>query len=102
MEYAVSVLGTPLVLVMGHSGCGAVKAAMASNPLTPMLEELVMPIRATMKSGEGLEAVIKGNVRAAAATLVAKSEVLRSAVASGKATVRGCYFDIGSGVVTLL
>jgi hypothetical protein len=46
--------------------------------------------------------VIKGNVRAAATTLVAKSELLRSAVASGKATVRGCYFDIGSGVVTVL
>lgn len=37
MEYAVSVLGTPLLLVMGHSACGAVKAAMASNPLTPLL-----------------------------------------------------------------
>ena len=102
MEYAVSVLGTPLVLVLGHSSCGAVKAAIASNPLTPLLEELVKPIRASIKPGEGLEAVIKGNVRAAASTLVAKSEVLRSAVASGKATVRGCYFDIGSGVVTLL
>ena len=102
MEYAVSVLGTSLVLVMGHSACGAVKAAMASNPLTPLLEDLVKPIRASIKPGEGLEAVIKGNVRAAAATLVAKSEVLRSAVASGKATVRGSYFDIATGVVTLL
>ncbi len=35
LEYAVAVLGTPLVLVMGHSGCGAVKAAMGSEPLTP-------------------------------------------------------------------
>ena len=102
MEYAVSVLGTPLVLVMGHSACGAVKAAMASNPLTPLLEELVTPIRATMTSGEDLEAVIKGNVRGAAATLVAKSQVLRSAVDAGTLTVRGCYFDIGSGVITLL
>ena len=91
MEYAVSVLGTPLVLVLGHSACGAVKAAMASNP-----------IRATIKPGEGLEAVIKGNVRAAAASLVAKSEVLRSAVNAGKVTVRGSYFDIATGVVTLL
>ena len=102
MEYAVSVLGTPLVLVMGHSACGAVKAAMASNPLTPLLEDLVKPIRSSIKPGEGLEAVIKGNVRAAAATLVAQSEVLRSAVDAGKVTVRGSYFDIATGVVTLL
>lgn len=102
MEYAVSVLGTALVLVMGHSACGAVKAAMASNPLTPLLEDLVKPIRSSIKPGEGLDAVIKGNVRAAAATLVAKSDVLRSAVDAGKLTVRGCYFDIATGVVTLL
>lgn len=102
MEYAVSVLGTPLILVMGHSACGAVKAALASNPLTPLLEDLVKPIRASINPGEGLETVIKGNVRAAAATLVAKSAVLRSAVDAGKLTVRGSYFDIGSGAVTLL
>jgi len=102
MEYAVSVLGTPLILVLGHSACGAVKAAMASNPLTPLLEDLVKPIRATIKPGEGLEAVIKGNVRAAAANLVASSAVLRSAVDAGKLSVRGSYFDIASGVVTLL
>ena len=102
MEYAVSVLGTPLLLVMGHSACGAVKAAIASNPLTPLLEELVQPIRASIKPGEGLEAVIKGNVRAAASTMVAKSAVLRGAVDSGKLTIRGAYFDIGSGQVSWL
>lgn len=102
MEYAVSVLGTPLLLVMGHSACGAVKAAIASNPLTPLLEELVQPIRASIKPGEGLEAVIKGNVRAAASTLVRNSAVLRGAVDGGRLTIRGAYFDIGSGQVSWL
>jgi len=102
LEYAVSVLGTSLVVVMGHSGCGAVEAAMGSNPLTPLLEDLVKPIRASLKPGADLEAAIKGNVRAAASSLTAKSAVLREAVDGGKLTVRGAYFDIGSGVVTLL
>ena len=102
MEYAVSVLGTPLLLVMGHSACGAVKAAIASNPLTPLLEELVQPIRASMQPDAGLEATIKGNVRAASATLVHNSAVLRGAVDSGKLTIRGAYFDIGSGQVSWL
>jgi cyclic pyranopterin phosphate synthase len=35
VEYGVSVLKTPLLMVMGHSGCGAVTAAMDANPLTP-------------------------------------------------------------------
>ena len=45
VEYSVSVLKTPLVMVMGHSGCGAVTAAMDDKPLTPSLERLIHPIR---------------------------------------------------------
>lgn len=102
LEYAVSVLGTPLVLVMGHSGCGAVKAAMASDPLTPMLEGLVKPIRASLKSGDPLSQAIQGNVRYAAGQLTSRSAVLKDAVAAGKLSIRSAYFDIGSGKVTLL
>ena len=102
LEYAVSVLGTPLVLVMGHSGCGAVKAAMASDPLTPMLEGLVKPIRASLKSGDPLSQAIQGNVRYAAGQLTSRSAVLKDAVAAGKLSIRSAYFDIGSGKVILL
>jgi len=102
LEYAVAVLGTPLVLVMGHSGCGAVKAAMGSDPLTPMLEGLVKPIRASLHSGDALNAAIQGNVRYAANQLTSRSTVLKEAVAAGKLSIRGAYFDIGSGKVTLL
>jgi carbonic anhydrase len=102
MEYAVSVLQVPLILVLGHSGCGAVKAAMASNPLTPLLEDLVKPIRASIKPGEDLTQAIKDNVVSAAATLTARSEVLRDAASTGKVKIRGAFFDIGSGLVTLL
>lgn len=102
LEYAVAALGTPLVLVMGHSGCGAVKAAMGSEPLTPLLEGLVKPIRASLRSGDALNAVIQGNVRNAADQLTSRSTVLKEAVATGKLSIRSAYFDIGSGKVTLL
>ena len=102
LEYAVAVLGTALVLVMGHSGCGAVKAAMASDPLTPMLEGLVKPIRASLKSGDPLSEAIQGNVRYAAGQLTSRSAVLKDAVAAGKLSIRSAFFDIGSGKVTLL
>ena len=45
IEYSISVLNTPLVMVMGHSGCGAVQAAMNKEVLTPSLEQLIAPIR---------------------------------------------------------
>jgi carbonic anhydrase len=102
LEYAVLMLGTPLVVVMGHSACGAVTAAMASEPLTPLLEGLVTPIRASLRSGDTLTQAIQGNVRYAAGQLTGRSAALRDAVAAGTLAIRSAYFDIGSGRVTLL
>jgi len=102
LEYAVAVLGTGLVVTMGHSACGAVKAAIAREPLTPLLEGLVKPIRANLKSGDNLTQAIEGNARYAAAQLTARSAVLKEAVAAGKLSIRSASFDIGSGVVTWL
>jgi carbonic anhydrase len=101
LEYAVSVLGVPLVLVMGHSGCGAVKAAIASDPLTPLLEQLVTPIRASLQSRDDLTQAVQGNARYAAGQLTARSAVLKGAVEGGKLSIRSAYFDIGSGKVSL-
>jgi carbonic anhydrase len=102
LEYAVAVLGTPLVISMGHSGCGAVKAAIATEPLTPLLEALVKPIRANLRSDDDLTQAIEGNARYAAAQLTARSAVLKDAVAAGKLTIRSAFFDIGSGKVSML
>ena len=102
LEYAISVLGVGLVLVMGHSGCGAVKAAMGSAPLTPLLENLVKPIRASLVPGDDLTKAIQGNARFAAAQLTARSAVLKQAVEAHKLNIRSAYFDIGSGKVSLL
>ena len=102
LEYAVSVLDTPLILVMGHSGCGAVKAAMAAAPLTPLLEQLVTPIRASLKRGDTLTQAVQGNARAAAGQLTLRSKVLQEASAQGKLTIRSAFCDIGTGVVSML
>lgn len=102
LEYGVAHLGIPLVLVVGHSGCGAVKAAMAKDPLTPSLTELVAPIRASLTPGEDLVSAVKANARHTASQLPARSSLLQEAQASGKLTIRASYYDITSGGVTLL
>ncbi|MFM7087541.1 MAG: carbonic anhydrase [Cyanobium sp.] len=102
LEYAVAVLGVPLIVVMGHSACGAVKAAMSSDPLTPMLEKLVTPIRTSLQSRDDLTQAVQGNCRYAAGELTARSTVLKEAAANSKVKIRSAYFDIGSGRVTLL
>ncbi len=102
LEYAVAELAVPLILVMGHSGCGAVTAAMARDPLTPLLEDLVAPIRATLRPGADLAQAVRTNAAAAAADLPRRSALLRQAVADGRLRIQAAYFDIGSGEVSLV
>ena len=102
VEYGVSVLKTPLLMVMGHSGCGAVTAAMGTNPLTPSLDRLIQPIRENISGSSDLEEAVKRNALASASTLIQRSAVLADAKASGALKlVVGC-FQLSSGVVTLI
>jgi len=102
LEYAVDHLQVPLVLVVGHSGCGAVTAALSNDPLTPLLSELVAPIRASFEPGDDLDRAIRHNARRSAAQLSAKSDLIRQAVEQGRLTIRSSVYDIASGRVTLL
>ncbi|MFO7629691.1 MAG: carbonic anhydrase [Prochlorococcaceae cyanobacterium] len=102
LEYAVAELAVPLILVLGHSGCGAVKAARSDAPLTPLLEELVQPIRAALPRRGDLAAAVQANARAAAAALGERSALLAEAVAAGSLRIQPAYLDIGSARVTLL
>jgi carbonic anhydrase len=102
LEYAVDHFAVPLVLVVGHSGCGAVTAALASAALTPLLSELVAPIRASLEPGDDLKQAIVHNARRSAEQLSAKSDLVRQAVGEGRLTIRSSVYDIATGRVTLL
>ena len=102
LEYAVAELQVPLIVVMGHSGCGAVKAAQSSEPLTPLLEELVQPIRSALQPGDSLSQAIRTNAAAAARALPQRSAALRTALASGGLRIQPLYFDLATGLVSVL
>ena len=99
LEYAVAELAVPLIAVMGHQGCGAVTAARSSQPLTPLLEELVAPIRATLVSGDDLSQAIQTNARSVARQLAERSPLLAEAVAKGTLRIEPLYFELDSGLV---
>ena len=101
IEYSVGVLECPLVMVMGHSSCGAVQAARQSESLSPMLEKLLLPIRASITPGEALQASIEANARSAARHLIDGSPIIAKAVTDNKLTIVSSYFDIATGTVTL-
>ena len=102
MEYSVSILECPLIMVMGHSSCGAIEAARRHEPLTPLLEQLVEPIRDTLKPEHSLMESIQDNARQTASQLTQRSELLAMAHSSSRLSIVSSYFDISSGGVNLL
>jgi carbonic anhydrase len=103
LEYAAAVLGTKAFLVMGHSSCGAVKAAMKGEPVPGQISSLFPHIQpAVDQGGHDLEATIKANAKNQAALLSQSSPVMSEMVKSGKIKVVAGYYDLASGVVTML
>jgi carbonic anhydrase len=107
LEYAAAVLGTHTILVMGHSRCGAVTAAIQSSDqgttVPGQISALFPYIRpAVDEAGPDVEATIRANVLIQAARLRESSPLLSGLIKEGKLKVAAGYFDIRSGAVTLL
>ncbi len=107
IEYAVGVLGTPLLVVMGHQGCGAVAATLAeqrapSGSLTAGLVSIVEAIKPAIAGIEELEAAVVANVHHTIAELSAQSPLIASAVADGRLQISGAVYALDTGRVTFL
>jgi carbonic anhydrase len=108
LEYAVEHLGTKLIVVLGHTSCGAVAAACSGdNPETPSLAAVVEPIApscAIAKHGDKIDLAIavKDHVHRSAQQLLASSDVLAAAVAKGTLTIVEAYYELDTGRVIRL
>lgn len=111
-EYGVHYLGTPLVVVLGHTACGAVQAAVDKSQLDgklPKLVELISPAvdkarkdHPKASGSELMEAAVEENVRHQMAELTANSDVLKKAVDTKKVRIVGAVRDILTGRVRWL
>ncbi|GAA1438515.1 carbonic anhydrase [Leifsonia poae] len=117
LEYAVGVLHVPLILVLGHDECGAVRAAIDSqaadaDPLPPHIASLIRPIvpavhrvthtradqpidLATVDAGE----VGREHLRDTVAELLESSELISAAVADGSLAIVGANYRLQEGRV---
>jgi carbonic anhydrase len=111
LEYAVAVLGTPLILVLGHNACGAVDATIKSlkddKPLPGHMPSLVQALAPAVKAvsskgGNTLENAIRQNVTDNVAKLKSSSPILSSAVNDKKLQVAGGIYRLNSGKVELV
>ena len=113
MEFGCHVAGAKLIMVIGHTECGAVKAAIDDVKLgniTPMLAK----IRPAIEKGRPFDGkrvsnnpayvahVCRENVRLAVAAILERSEILRKMEADGAIKIIGAYYDLRSGEVTPL
>jgi carbonic anhydrase len=103
LEYGAAVLGTKVILVMGHSNCGAVKATIQGKEVPGQISTFFPHIQpAVNQAGPNLEAATKANAKIQAALLRQSSTVISGMVKSGSVKVLPAYYDLGTGSVTLL
>lgn len=107
IEYAVFVLEVPLIMVMGHTQCGAVTSAVKGGELPgsiAVLAEKLHPVveRVRHQEGDILANAIKANAVQTARDLVASSAIIAAAVEAGRLMVVPACFDLESSAVELL
>lgn len=109
IEFAVGVLGVPLVVIMGHESCGAVKAAMdvvARDARFPgaidnMIEPIIPAVLEARKlTGDPVENAVRQNVRRIVRNMREEADpLLLKPLGEGRLKIVGAYYELDSGRV---
>jgi carbonic anhydrase len=109
MEFACKVAGSKVVLVMGHTACGAIKGAIDEvqlGNLTALLGKIRPAVEATQYTGERsaknyafVDAVARKNVSLTIANIRKKSSVLRDLESKGSIRIAGSMYNLETGIV---
>jgi carbonic anhydrase len=111
LEYGVAVLKTPLIMVLGHSACGAIAATIDSlkdkTTLPGHLPSLVASLSGAVKASQGkpgdlLENAIRQNVVDTVAKLKGAAPILSAGVAQAKLKIVGAIYRLADGHVELV
>lgn len=112
IEYAVQQLGTELVMVLGHTDCGAVAMAMEdpqAGGFQARIQKMVHDVIAWADGGDvdvidatTVEEATEANVRGAVGQVSSAEPVIAPLVRSGKVMVVGAIYDVHTGVVRVL
>jgi len=110
IEYAVEHLGCRTIIVLGHSRCGAVEAALAvpagSAPegnLGELIKDVMSDIeQVDRKSPDALDIAVRANAKAVAAIIVRRSKMLGELVRKGDVQVTAARYDLDTGKVEFM
>ena len=111
VEYGAAVLGSPLIIVLAHTSCGAVKAACdvvtknATYPgaIGPMIEP-ILPAALAVRSAPGdfVNNAAKESAKRTAGRLTTASTLIADLASAGKLKIAVAIYDLNTGVVTYL
>ena len=103
IEYGAAVLGTKVLMVLGHRACGALKAAIAAKPVPGQISALYSYLRPAVNQANGdLDAAIAANAKYQAQVLRESSTVVADLLKDGKVKVVAAVYDLASGKVNLV
>jgi carbonic anhydrase len=112
LEYSVEFLKVPLIIVLGHYGCGAIAATMDSvagtlethGDFIPSLVSKISPsVEAARQAGaDSVDVIAELHIKATVEELISRSALIDSAVRSGKLAVVGAIYQLALGRVTQL
>lgn len=108
LEYSCKVAGSKLILVLGHTRCGAVTAAckhVELGNITPLLDKIQPAVGSIVKGDltpELIEEVAVRNVENSIAQIRKDSPILKEMEDSGEISIAGAIYDVASGAVEFL
>jgi carbonic anhydrase len=111
IEYGAAVLGTPLIVVLGHERCGAVVAACdvvtkkATYPgsIGPMVKAIVPAAEAVKgKPGDFIDNAVRESAKRTAVQIATKSKIMADLIKAGKVKVVAARYDLKDGTVEYL
>lgn len=108
LEFGSLVLGTKVIMVMGHYSCGAIKAALVGDEVPGSIPSVLAQIEPAIKDFKGQQDDKEMLKKATTANVIhqmnkiKKSPVLAELVAANQLKIVGGYFDFTTGTVTLL
>jgi carbonic anhydrase len=107
LEFATAVLGSQLIVVLGHERCGAVQAAIKGELIPGRIGTFVEDIKPALarvknKSGDAVDNAVVANVQYQVELLQGTSSMLTPLIQEGKLKIVGGRYDLDTGEVTIV
>ncbi|MDZ7953507.1 carbonic anhydrase [Nostoc sp. DedQUE09] len=107
LEYSTAVLGSQLIMVLGHKRCGAVAEAIKNEPLPGRIGLIIEGIKPSVerikfRTGDNMQDAVIANIQYQTEKLQESSTILAKLLSEGKLKIVGACYDIDTGKVNII